>query len=57
MLVLSSAGLAIRIAREIGTLRVVERTGRLGQYWAIEDDHGIIEVALSAAEAERIVNA
>ncbi len=50
MLALSVTDVAIRIARESGTLNVREAEGRFGKYWAIEDDHGLIEVAMSEAE-------
>ena len=51
MLLLSSTDLAISLASKNGTLRVTEETGRVGAYWAIQDEHGLIEVALSAEEA------
>ena len=42
---------AIRLAKEAGTLRVEERVGRFGDtFWAICDDCGTIEVALSEDE-------
>lgn len=49
---LSATDLAIRIAKREGTLRVSEHTGRFGQYWAISDSHGVIEVHDTAAEAD-----
>ncbi len=49
MRLLSSTCLAIAAADRNGTLRLVERVGRLGPYIAITDDHGLIEVALAAA--------
>ena len=53
MIALSATDLAIRLARENGTLRITESEGRFGTYWAIEDDHGLIEVAMTKAEADR----
>lgn len=57
MLTLSATDLAIAIAAKAGTLTVTECEGRFGAYWAIEDDHGVIEVALSAEEAAERVKA
>jgi hypothetical protein len=55
MKLLSSTDLAIALAIRNDSLRVVERDGRFGAFWSIEDASGIIEVALSAEEAaERI---
>ncbi len=53
MILLSATDLAISIARKNGTLRVTEETGRFGQYWAIKDDQGLIEVAMTLAEADK----
>ena len=52
MQTLSATCLAIALASENGTLAVTEQEGRFGPFWAISDDHGLIEVALSADEAE-----
>ena len=52
MQLLSATCLAIATADRNGTLRLVERVGRLGPYVAFEDDHGVIEVALSRGEAD-----
>jgi hypothetical protein len=54
MLLLSATDVAIAAAREKGTLRVEECwSERLGEpYWAICDDHSLIEVALTEAEAQ-----
>lgn len=52
MLTLSATCLAIACAARDGHLRIVEREGRFGAFWAIEDARGVIEVALSAEEAE-----
>jgi hypothetical protein len=58
MLSLSSTCLAIAIAAKSGTLRLEVRPSRLGgEYVAICDDRGIIEAALSVAEAEARVRA
>lgn len=51
---LSTTCLAIALADKAGTLRLVERASRLGgTFVAIEDAHGVIEVAddLAAADA------
>ena len=53
MQLLSATCLAIAAADRRGTLRLVERVGRLGAYIALEDDHGIIEVALTRGEADQ----
>ena len=56
MLCLSATDLAIRLAKESGTLTVIERVNRFGDaFWAIEDDHGTITVALSEDESRQIV--
>ena len=56
---LSATDVAIRIAKERGSLqiharfnkRLAEQFGEeFGPYWAIEDDHGLIEVALNPKE-------
>lgn len=52
MLLASATDLAISLAIKAGTLRITEHTGRFGQYWAISDNHGVIEVHNSKAEAE-----
>lgn len=57
MLTLSATCLAIALADKAGTLRLVPREGRVGLYVAIEDDVGIIEVALSQAEADERIAA
>jgi hypothetical protein len=51
MKLLSSTDLAIAMAIRTDSLRVVEREGRFGAFWSIEDAFGVIEVALSAEEA------
>lgn len=56
MKLLSATDVAIAMALRSSTLKVVERSGRFGAYWAIEDAHGVIEVALSAAEADQRVS-
>lgn len=51
---LSSTDLAIALAAKRGTLRLVERPSRFGDtFVAIEDEHGIIEVADDMASAQR----
>ena len=52
---LSSTTVAIKMAKNNGTLRVEECfNSRLGiPYWAICDEGGLIEVAMSKDEAER----
>jgi hypothetical protein len=44
MLTLSATCLAIALADQAGTLRIVEREGRFGTFYAIEDEVGLIEV-------------
>lgn len=57
MFTLSATCLAIALADQAGTLRLVEREGRFGAFIAIEDATGVIEVALSAEEADERINA
>lgn len=52
---LSATCAAIVIAHRAGTLKIRECQGRIGDYVAIEDDHGLIEIALSLPEAEHRV--
>lgn len=53
MVLLCAVTVAIKLARERGVLKITrEFNARLGnEYWAISDDHGLITVALSEAEA------
>lgn len=53
MKLLSATDVAIAMALHNNSLRVVECEGRFGAYWSIEDAFGIIEVALSADEADQ----
>jgi hypothetical protein len=55
IVLLSVTDAAIKLACNTGNLRISEKAGRLGQYWSIEDQHGMIEVALSRPEAEQRV--
>ena len=58
MLLLSSSDVSIRLAAEAGTLRITEAVNRFGDtFFAVEDDHGIIEACLTRAEAEARVRA
>ena len=59
MLLLSATDLAIAVASKAGTLTVTNHTNeRLGcEYWVIGDDAGLIEVALSEAEAAARISA
>ena len=51
MLLLSSSDVSIRLAA--GTLRITEAVNRFGDtFFAVEDDHGIIEACLTRSEAE-----
>ena len=52
---MNASTLAIRIASETGTLRIVEREGRFGTFVAICDDKGTIEVTDTRNEANDIV--
>lgn len=51
MKLFSATDAAIALAIKANSLRVVERNGRFGPFWSIEDNFGVIEVALSDAEA------
>ena len=57
MRLLSATDVAIATALKGDTLAIVEREGRFGPYWSIEDAHGVIEVALSREEADTRVAA
>lgn len=48
---MNASTLAIREAQANGSLRIVEREGRFGTFYAICDDNGTIEVADNQAEA------
>lgn len=51
MRLLSATCLAIAIADQAGTLRIIERDSRFGGvFYAIEDEVGLIEVCLDRAE-------
>jgi len=56
MRILSAQSVAIKMAKNNGTLRATEEfNSRLGMpYWAISDASGLIEVAMSKQEAERL---
>lgn len=51
----SSALFAIRLAKREGTIRITRHEGRFGEYFAIADQFGTIEVADTMAEAEELV--
>lgn len=53
---ISATDVAIRMARQGGTLKVEAQEGRFGSYWTISDEFGLIEVAMSAAEVEERIN-
>lgn len=53
MKTLSATCLAIALADQRGTLRLIERTSRFGDtFIALADDHGTIEIADDRAAAE-----
>lgn len=52
---MNASTLAIREANGNGSLRIVEREGRFGTFYAICDNHGTIEVADTMAEAVKRV--
>lgn len=53
MKTLSATCLAIALADQRGTLRLIERTSRFGDtFIALADDHGTIEIADDCAAAE-----
>jgi hypothetical protein len=56
MVALSTVSLSISLARAAGTLRISrEFNARLGtEFWALSDANGLICVALSEAEAQRM---
>ena len=56
MIALSAVSVALSLARARGVLRISrEFNARLGtEFWALSDDHGLICVALSEAEAQRM---
>lgn len=57
MMTLSATDLAIATAIKSATLETTRETGRYGEYIAINDEVGIIEVALDMQEArERIAD-
>ena len=49
---LFASDLAIRVAIETGNLKIAQAHGRLGAYWTISDEHGLIEVAMNRAELD-----
>lgn len=51
----SSSLLSIRIAARNDALRIERREGRFGEFFAICDDAGTIEVADTFAEAEATI--
>jgi hypothetical protein len=57
MITLSATCLAIALADKAGTLRLVDREGRIGPFVAIEDEVGLIEIAMSRKEADERVRA
>lgn len=57
MRTLSATDLAIAVAAKSGTLIITERPSRFGDtFIAIGDDHGLIEVQLTMAEAQERVS-
>lgn len=52
MQTLSATDLAIAVAIKANTLRIERREGRFGEFFAISDDHGLIEVADDSDEVE-----
>jgi hypothetical protein len=54
---ISATDLAIRKAYILGTLRVERKTGRVGEYFAICDESGLIEIALTESEAQSRIRA
>jgi hypothetical protein len=55
MRALSAPCAAIVMAKRANTLRLTKCQSRMGFYVAIEDDCGLIEIALSMSEAEQRV--
>lgn len=54
---LSATDVAIAVALQFRTLRVVDRKSRFGGYYtAIEDNHGLIEIANDQAEADKRIS-
>jgi len=56
---ISATDVAIAMAMKEGTLVTVERPDHRfgGTYWTIEDQYGLIEVALTADELEKRLSA
>jgi hypothetical protein len=52
MQLLSSTDLAIAVAIKAGTLSIERCEGRFGEFFAIGDERGIIEVALDSDEVD-----
>ena len=48
---MNASTIAIHEAHANGSLRIIEREGRFGIFYAICDDHGTIEVADTQSEA------
>jgi len=53
----SATDRAIAEAFHAGTLRIVIRDGRFGEYYSIEDSVGVIEVQMTATECDNRVSA
>jgi len=56
MLLLNTNDVAISIAANLGTLVVEESIDRFGNtYFAVGDDHGVIEICATRADADLLV--
>ena len=52
MIGISATDVAIAMAHERGTLLIERRVGRFGEYFAVSDEHGLIEVHNTDTELE-----
>lgn len=54
---LSATDVALALAIREGHFRLVVRTGRFGEFYSLEDAHGVITVADSHEEAVGLIKA
>ena len=56
MFSLSTTDIRIAAAKQAGTIAISRQVGRLGEYFAVTDDCGLIAVAATQDEAESLVS-